>query len=346
MGASQSKLLEDMEQTQPNRNIYYSQPNNVNTPTNNLKNITNNTNEQTDNKVEQSKDTDEHDSNLELFDNINQQLQLMQKQLENAKSKYEQDKKKHEIIECNIESTNKENERLKQMICEQEQKYKDFEELHKNMSENMSENKSKIEYPNWWDLKQLNTLKYGQPKLIELDIKNSVIAKEIMNSFYATVNNQTIIKIEYVINQMLYDKWWNERETLAKLIGNNKLNIRNLFHGTKNENTMNFIIKEGFRKEFNKSAAIGKGTYLAKNAKYSVGYSSNNNGLKKMFQCKVICGEMIKGCGSYQLTSWPKKSSGLIYDSLVSNVKSPTTFVIHENYRIYPMFIIHFNACK
>eukprot|EP00483_Globobulimina_turgida_P006830 UN06842 len=145
-------------------------------------------------------------------------------------------------------------------------------------------------------------------------------------------------------NKLLYDKWLHERHTLIKLIGENNINERNLFHGTKTENVMRCIETEGFRKEFNTSAAIGNGTYFARDSSYSVGYSSHNNGVRKMFECKVLCGESVKGNGNYKLVSWPKKPSGLMYDSLVNTIQDPSMFVLHENNRAYPMFVITFRC--
>ena len=166
-----------------------------------------------------------------------------------------------------------------------------------------------------------------------------------MINFFETMDNEDfeIMKIEAVQNQMLYDKYWNERESMIKLIGENCLNERDLFHGTGNEEVMKLIETEGFRKEFNKTSKYGKGTYFARDAKYSMNYSSRNyNGVMKMFQCKVICGESIIGDSSYDLKNWPKKDNGLIYDTLVDDEWNKSIFVIHENVRAYPMFVIHF----
>ena len=71
---------------------------------------------------------------------------------------------------------------------------------------------------------------------------------------------------------------------------------------------MDKIKREGFRKEFNKTSAFGKGTYFAKNANYSINYSKQDkNGIFKMFQCRVICGESINGHNGYSLKNWTKK---------------------------------------
>eukprot|EP01084_Bolivina_argentea_P247385 413878_1 len=138
---------------------------------------------------------------------------------------------------------------------------------------------------------------------------------------------------------MLYDKYDNAKQSLIKLIGECKLNERYLFHGTTSEDTMGLIQTEGFRKEFNNKAQYGMGTYFARDAKYSINYSAcNNKGIYKIFQCKVLCGESELGQKCIKLTSWPKKSNGVIYDTLVNNKQNPSIFVIHENARAYPMF--------
>ena len=202
----------------------------------------------------------------------------------------------------------------------------------------------KVQYPSWWNMKRLDAAKYSDVVLMDLPL-DSAVGKEVVDSFKATAANN-VVKVEGVMNRMLYDRWWNEKRALTKSVGADHVNERNMFHGARTEDTMQIVIREGFRKVFNKSAASGFGTYLAKNANYSAasGYSAvDSNGIKKIFRCNVLCGESHIGNASYTLTTWPKKANGLIYDSLIKgNVDDPTVVVIHENARIYPMFIIHF----
>eukprot|EP01084_Bolivina_argentea_P316247 548130_1 len=221
-----------------------------------------------------------------------------------------------------------------------------------NISSNVSRNArrivhhgsiiNEIEYPEWWDMENIV---YKTPKLVQLDL-TTYTAEEVQINFNKTANNKKIIKIESVQNQMLYDKYWFERKILLKSFDGvvDKLNERTLYHGAGQEITMREIETGGFRKEFSNTALFGKGSYFARDASYSVNYCSNSNGIRKMFVCKVICGESAKGNKKYELSSWPKKQSdGLIYDSLVDNLSNPTIFVIHKDSRVYPMFIIHFN---
>merc|ERR1712060_158336 len=121
-----------------------------------------------------------------------------------------------------------------------EKKIKAQEQRVKQLKDDAKKNK--VEYPKWWPKEQLIALKYGDYKLVELDMKTNETAKEVITSFNKTAGNK-VVKIEGVMNQMLFDKWWNEKQMLLKLIGQNKINQRNLFHGTKTEDVMKFILK-------------------------------------------------------------------------------------------------------
>ena len=217
---------------------------------------------------------------------------------------------------------------------------------------------NQVKYPEWWNMDGLafgdgdnnnNNIEpgasatYAKPRLVTKSLTRHP-ASSVVAAFNKTAKTYVVTKVESIENQMLYDAFWGARSKMIKLIGDNKLNERELWHGTGNENVMKLVEQEGFRKEFNRNAMYGKGTYFARDASYSVGYSSCNNGVYKMFQCKVLTGEMHPGNGGYELNSWPKKKSGqgLIYDSLVDNKSNPSIFVIHDDVRAYPMFVVTF----
>eukprot|EP01084_Bolivina_argentea_P207525 354058_1 len=185
---------------------------------------------------------------------------------------------------------------------------------------------------------------YTTPKLIELNLKTNKIAQRVSNEFYATAKAKTnkIIKIESVQNRYLWDKYYTQKESMKKSNGLNKLNERSLWHGT-HITVMDKIIKQGFRKEFNTTHQYGEGTYFAVNADYSLSYCKSDNNTYKMFQCLVLCGESAVGSKKITLRNWPNKSgSGQIVDSLVNSRKHPAIFVIHDDVRVYPMFIVHY----
>ena len=202
---------------------------------------------------------------------------------------------------------------------------------------------NRINYPKWWKLTDIDLAQYAKPKIVELNLKESP-AVGVIDIFQETCPNYTVVKIESVQNQMLYDSYWNELKKLMKLLGEEKINTDFLFHGTKRSDVMDLIQVQGFRKEFNTIGVYGKGTYFAKNASYSVAYSCGDvsNNVYKMFCCSVIIGESHLGKREYELTTWPKKENGLIYDTLVDKIDDPSIYVIHENDRAYPMFVIYF----
>merc|ERR1712228_300779 len=199
-----------------------------------------------------------------------------------------------------------------------------------------------MNYPKFWDMASLTISDYAKPKLI--NISDKTLFNQISARFFQTVSRSEyqIVKIEGVQNQMLYDKYCQERQSVIKLNGG-QTNEMFLYHGTKEEDTMTAIETEGFRKEFSTTHAHGFGTYFAKNAQYSVSYClQQSNGIYKMFECKVICGEGCQGDSRYSLRTWPKKKNGFIYDTLVDSMHNPSIYVIHQNARAYPMHIIHF----
>eukprot|EP01084_Bolivina_argentea_P006907 13044_1 len=194
-------------------------------------------------------------------------------------------------------------------------------------------------YPEYWNTSKSASF-YNKPILIDLDLRSNA-SQKISNQFHKTVKDWKIIKIEAVQNANLWDKYCNTKQILIKTIGAEHVNERYLFHGTR-QNIIPTIITQGCRKEFSTTAAYGEGTYFARDASYSVNYSQEINGIKKFFLCKVICGKMCVGSGSYKLDLWPKQSNGLRYDSLVNRLNDPSIFVIHNDVRVYPMYIIHY----
>ena len=76
----------------------------------------------------------------------------------------------------------------------------------------------------------------------------------------------------------------------------------------------------------------------------------NTNDSIKMIYCAVLCGESHIAKKDIKLTNWPLKNdmnqNGQLYDSLVNNIHSPSAYFVHDDSRIYPMFLIHFNKMK
>uniref|UniRef100_A0A6C0I016 PARP catalytic domain-containing protein n=1 Tax=viral metagenome TaxID=1070528 RepID=A0A6C0I016_9ZZZZ len=110
-----------------------------------------------------------------------------------------------------------------------------------------------------------------------------------------------------------------------------------LFHGT-TENAALSICREGFKSSYNITSAYGKGTYFAKNASYSIGYSCKNAGhmeIVYMLLCSVIVGTKVCGYSSAVTEDFDV--------TMVDNIEKPTIFVCPQDAGGIPKYMIAFH---
>ena len=112
--------------------------------------------------------------------------------------------------------------------------------------------------------------------------------KEILNRIRESFPTSCICWIEKIENAEL-DKNYNDYKKSLK----STTNELSLFHGT-NEENITPIMKEGFNPDKNKRSALGKGTYFAKNAGFSMDYTSSRDDLVFMFLCDVLIDDMTR----------------------------------------------------
>ncbi|WP_374079161.1 hypothetical protein [Bdellovibrio bacteriovorus] len=110
------------------------------------------------------------------------------------------------------------------------------------------------------------------------------------------------------------------------------------------------ILKEGFRINFCKNKAFGKGIYFCETAQDTLTYSKNDK-LKALLVCKVLIGRAHRN--SSDVTKTIKNKDGSIYskplhmrpkrgfDSMYSNSKTKI-WVIPASSRIRPQYLILF----
>lgn len=83
--------------------------------------------------------------------------------------------------------------------------------------------------------------------------------------------------------------------------------------------------------------------YFSKNFSYSAQntrVSPAINGFKRVYQCKVLTGEMV---GNRRILPPPKNmEKNLNYDSTVDNVANPSIFVTYCDSQAYPEYVIYF----
>ena len=125
-----------------------------------------------------------------------------------------------------------------------------------------------------------------------------------------------------------------------------QVNEKRLFHGTSPGN-VEAICKNNFDPRLHKRTVLGNGTYFAVNASYSHSYATRDANLFQfMFLAKVLVGSYTKGRRSYRRPppKQPSISESDLYDSCVDNNLYPTTFVVFDDNRFYPEYIIKYSS--
>ena len=109
------------------------------------------------------------------------------------------------------------------------------------------------------------------------------------------------------------DKYKSAKDTMIKMYGEDKIYQNTLWHGC-HTRTIDKIVVQGFRKEFNKNSRYGEGTYFASDAKEARKYctvdpTNNVHDIEyEMLLCMVLYGESCVGSRSDKLTYWPEIS--------------------------------------
>jgi hypothetical protein len=160
---------------------------------------------------------------------------------------------------------------------------------------------------------------------------------DISDKVHFSFPNSCILWIDRISNTILEE----QHETLFENIKKNRPDIvvdkKELFHGT-TELVSKIICEDGFETSFNKTSAYGKGTYFAKDAKYSFEYSSrgSKDDIVYMLLCSVIVGKSV--CGSHNM-----EIDKLEADNSVDRIIDPKIFVTPYDKGGIPKYLIAFN---
>ncbi|CAN9504108.1 unnamed protein product [Ophioblennius macclurei] len=185
------------------------------------------------------------------------------------------------------------------------------------------------------------------PKASKVDVESDEF-QNVVKEFYKTIhdfhNKIRIIKVEKVMNHLLYNQYKLKKVSISQRASNPEIE-RTLYHGT-SESSMKEICIHGFNRSFcGKNATVhGQGVYFAVNSSLSVQdlYSPPNpDGYKYVFVSKVLTGDYTKGCSSMRAA--PLKETGdipLRYDSVTDNITRPSMFVIFNDTQAVPEYII------
>nr|XP_060634103.1 zinc finger CCCH-type antiviral protein 1-like [Anolis sagrei ordinatus] len=195
-------------------------------------------------------------------------------------------------------------------------------------------------YPSHWDKSALPSIGF---KAIELT-KGLPEYIKIETVFQKTMDNYVIKKITRIQNPSLWEIFQWQKDQMKKKNGGQDVDERLLFHGT-NTNNIKAICNDNFDWRIcgTNGTVFGKGSYFARDARYSHNYCQRDEKIKVMFVAQVLVGNFILGNANYSRP--PAKSIGLLqyYDSCVDKMMDPSIFVIFEKHQIYPAYMIYYS---
>ncbi|XP_076841987.1 protein mono-ADP-ribosyltransferase PARP12-like [Brachyhypopomus gauderio] len=214
--------------------------------------------------------------------------------------------------------------------------------LSKSKSEaSESSSSSSVVVPAHWDIGALPNYSYNIVHLTS----SATDYKRVEMLFKRTMTTKRIHSIKRVQNPSLWKVYQWQKEQMKERTKGREVEERYLFHGT-DRSLVKPICEQNFDWRISgvHGSLYGKGSYFARDAKYSDKYTKPTvgSGHKVMFVALVLVGEFTKGTSSYLRP--PQKSRKLqFYDSCVDNETNPAIFVIFEKYQIYPEYIIKYS---
>uniref|UniRef100_A0A3B4XL36 Si:ch73-252i11.1 n=1 Tax=Seriola lalandi dorsalis TaxID=1841481 RepID=A0A3B4XL36_SERLL len=194
--------------------------------------------------------------------------------------------------------------------------------------------------PDHWDKTQITATGY---KRVSLQ-RSSDEFKEIETLFFKTMRGFDVVSIERIQNKALWEVFqWQKNQMKNNNFGCSS-EEKKLFHGTDSK-YIDAICLTNFdwRLCGAHGTAYGKGSYFARDAKYSNSYTDDSD-VKSMFIARVLVGDFTKGSTDYRRP--PSKDGGDVnfYDSCVDNVIDPSIFVVFEKHQIYPEYLLQYKT--
>ncbi|XDV24263.1 hypothetical protein PO909_028484 [Leuciscus waleckii] len=160
--------------------------------------------------------------------------------------------------------------------------------------------------------------------------------------FNRTMRGFSILKIDRIQNRALWEVFQWQKDCMKKSARGRDVSEKQLFHGTDRKH-VDAIGRNNFDWRIcgTHGTAYGKGSYFARDAKYSHSYTEDS-GTRSMFVCRVLVGDYTKGESGYLRP--PSKDGGdtVFYDSCVNDLYDPSIFVVFEKHQIYPEYLIEY----
>ncbi|TRY82709.1 hypothetical protein DNTS_018771, partial [Danionella cerebrum] len=164
----------------------------------------------------------------------------------------------------------------------------------------------------------------------------------VQELFELTMSRYTISSIHRIQNKELWEVFQWKKDCMRRSRTGGNVPERQLFHGTDSKH-VEVICRENFDWRICgvNGTAYGKGSYFARDAKYSHSYT-NNSPTRCMFLCRVLVGDFTRGDASFVRAPPKDGGNALFYDSCVDDTRAPSIFVVFEKHQIYPEYLIQY----
>ncbi|XP_064199024.1 uncharacterized protein LOC135259072 [Anguilla rostrata] len=169
--------------------------------------------------------------------------------------------------------------------------------------------------------------------------------------FYSTMNETKteIISIQQVQNIFHWDRYRRQKEHMQIHSTAHSWSLeQHLFHGTTEDCAKEICLNNFDPRVSGKNRAVyGRGSYFARDARYSLKYAAKSGGGNQhMFLAKVLVGNVTLGKATY---SRPPRLNPLtpgyeLYDTCVDKISDPSIFVVFDNCQCYPYYLIKYKA--
>ena len=158
-----------------------------------------------------------------------------------------------------------------------------------------------------------------------------------------------IVKVERIQNRPLWDYYCMRRRRMTKLAGGRDLAEESVWHGTSVHDPALIFRDEqdGFMMQHCVQGMWGRGLYFAENASYSQKYSHGLSGKdaneRSFLLAKLLVGDSVHIMpNDNSLLMCPDKPDGGRYDTVTGETRGSKVFIIYENGRAYPEYLVTF----
>uniref|UniRef100_A0A3Q0RIQ6 Si:ch73-252i11.1 n=1 Tax=Amphilophus citrinellus TaxID=61819 RepID=A0A3Q0RIQ6_AMPCI len=194
--------------------------------------------------------------------------------------------------------------------------------------------------PDNWDKTQIPQTGYSRVSLQ----RSSAEFTEVEALFCKTMRGFDIVGIERIQNKALWEAFQLQKNQMKSKTRGGNVTEKQLFHGT-DSRFVDAICHHNFDWRIcgTHGTAFGKGSYFARDARYSHDYTGDTD-VRAMFISRVLVGDYTRGSSDYVRP--PSKDGGDInfYDSCVDDVMNPSIFVVFEKHQICPEYLLQYRT--